>query len=96
VTPEQISGLRLPTAPRKATDGRSFNGVDGDPNATVQAEAIAPDVLADIVREAILARFDMDILRERIAWQEREQQKLKAYADYVLKGYARWARRADR
>ena len=43
VTPEQISALRLPTAPAKLTNNRAFVG------ATRQAKAIAPDVLADIV-----------------------------------------------
>jgi hypothetical protein len=47
VTPGQITVLGLPTAPPKATDRRSFTG------ETVQAEAIPPDVLADIIRNAI-------------------------------------------
>jgi hypothetical protein len=39
VTPEHVTALGLTTAPRKATDDRAFDG------ETVQAEAIAPDVL---------------------------------------------------
>jgi hypothetical protein len=50
VTPEQAERLGLPTAPPKATDKRRFTG------ETVQCEAIAPDVLADILRDAIEAR----------------------------------------
>jgi hypothetical protein len=52
VTPEQIRRLRLPTAPPKATDDRAFEG------ATTQAEAIPPDVLAQIVRDAVTERLD--------------------------------------
>jgi hypothetical protein len=52
VTPQQIHDLRLPTAPPKPTDRRAFRG------QTCQAEAIAPDVLADILRSAIEARID--------------------------------------
>lgn len=59
VTPEQIAMLGLPTAPPKATDKRSFDGED-----TVQAEAIPPDVLAEIVRQAIDDRID------ETAWQQ--------------------------
>ena len=52
VTPEQASRLGLPSAPAKATDKRKFSG------ATVQCEAIAPDVLSDLLRDAIEARRD--------------------------------------
>src|SRR5262249_37423092 len=52
VTVEQIAELGLPTAPPKATDRRSFQG------DTVQAEAIPPDVMAEIVRDALDQRFD--------------------------------------
>lgn len=44
VTPQQIGDLDLPTAPPKASDKRAFRG------DTAQAEAIAPDMLASIVR----------------------------------------------
>lgn len=54
VTPTQIVDLGLPTAPPKLSDRRAFSG------ETTQVEAIAPDVLADILRDAILARLDHD------------------------------------
>jgi hypothetical protein len=52
VTPEQIARYELPTAPAKDTDKRAFHG------ETCQAEALAPDVLARIVRIAIEQRID--------------------------------------
>ena len=62
VTAEQARDLKLPTAPPKPTDKRAFAG------QTVQAEAIPPDVLAEIVRDAIVSRQDgkirEDLLRE--------------------------------
>jgi hypothetical protein len=88
VTKEQIKELRLPAAPPKATDNRSF-----DDTVTVQAEAIAPDDLARIVRDAITSRMDLRIMGEWIAWQEREQEKLEAYAKYVMAGLSRWEKR---
>ena len=54
VTREQADRLGLPTAPPKPTDRRQFTG------DTVQCEAIAPDVLAGILRDAIEARRDRD------------------------------------
>lgn len=57
VTLEQAERLALPTAPPKPTDRRRFTG------QTVQCEAIAPDVLAAIVREAIEARRDPETAR---------------------------------
>jgi len=54
VTRAQANLWNLPTAPPKPTDRRSFEG------ETVQAEAIAPDVLIGLVRDAIVARQDHD------------------------------------
>jgi hypothetical protein len=51
VTPAQIIELSLSTAPPKPTDRRSFTG------ETVQCEAIAPDVLAQMIQSAIGDRF---------------------------------------
>ena len=52
VTPQQISSYNLPTAPPKPTDRRAFEG------ETTQAEALPPDIMAQIVRAAIEDRVD--------------------------------------
>jgi hypothetical protein len=52
VTSEQIARYRLPTAPPKRSDRRAFRG------QTCQAEALAPDDLATILRSAIEQRID--------------------------------------
>ena len=52
VTPEQMVELAPPTAPAKETDKRAFEG------ETCQAEAIAPDDLAAIIRTALAERID--------------------------------------
>jgi hypothetical protein len=70
VTPTQIEELGLPTAPPKETDRRAFNG------ETCQAEAIAPDVLAAILRVAIEQRIDHDIYQRVLRREKRERQKL--------------------
>ena len=61
VTRTQAVEMRLPTAPAKPTDRRRFTG------ETVQAEAIAPDVLTQLLREAITARRDRTITRSVFA-----------------------------
>lgn len=61
VTREQADRLGLPTAPPKPTDRRRFIG------DTVQCEAIAPDVLADVMRDAIESRRDSETARAVLA-----------------------------
>jgi hypothetical protein len=67
VTPQQITDLRLPTAPPKPSDNRAFRG------QTCQAEAIAPDVLADILRRAIESRIDRAAYQRILEKEERER-----------------------
>jgi hypothetical protein len=64
VTPEQIAAYSLPTAPPQPTDRRAFIG------ATCQAEALAPDVLVSILRDAIEARINRRTY-ERVLRRER-------------------------
>ena len=69
VTAEQIAEHRLPTAPAKSTDRRAFVG------ETCQCEAIAPDVLASILRTAIEQRIDRRAY-ERVLRRERAVREL--------------------
>lgn len=66
VTRDQADLWGLPTAPPKPTDRRAFTG------ETVQAEAIAPDMLADLLRDAIQARQDADT-RQDVMRREAEE-----------------------
>jgi hypothetical protein len=70
VTPDQIDQYALPTAPPKATDGRAF---DGD---TCQAEAFAPDQLANILRDAIEQRLDRDVYESVLGQEQQVRQEL--------------------
>src|SRR3954469_25615899 len=62
VTPEQAIAWKLPTKPRKETDRRSFHGIGDDPDATVQAEAVPPDLLAQIVHVELSRRIPAGVL----------------------------------
>ena len=72
VTSEQAARMGLPTAPPKATDRRAFDG------ETVQAEAIAPDVLSELVRDAIASRFCLETYRATLAQEAEERAELVA------------------
>lgn len=74
VTPEQIEEYELPTAPPKPTDNRSFEG------DTAQAEALPPDVLADILLDAIEEHFDMDVYAKALTQETSERKQLIAWA----------------
>jgi hypothetical protein len=77
VTPAQIRQHRLPTAPPKPTDNRAFAGM------TCQAEALAPDVMNAIVRDAIEQRVDMDQLRRTIEREQQERDELMDTLDNI-------------
>jgi hypothetical protein len=74
VTPDQISEYELPTAPPKPTDNRSFDG------ETAQAEALPPDVLAAILRDAIEDHFDMDSYATALEQESTEREQLIVWA----------------
>jgi hypothetical protein len=63
-----IAQYSLPTAPPKEGDKRAFSGL------TCQAEALAPDVLAQILRDAIESRIDINVL-DRVRKRERKMQR---------------------
>lgn len=69
VTPEQVETYQLPTAPPSTADRRTFSG-----SATTQAEALTPDALAAVVRDAIESRRDMTALRRAVAREPAERQ----------------------
>ena len=73
VTPDQIHEHNLPTSPPKATDRRAF---DGD---TVQAEALPPDVLASVVRDAIDGSLDALAFQGALELERMAKQRLAAW-----------------
>jgi hypothetical protein len=72
VTPAQISVYSLPTAPPKPSDRRAFAG------ETCQAEALAPDVLANILLDAIEARIDRRAFSRVIKRERKVRRELVA------------------
>lgn len=70
VLPQHIDQFNLLTAPPKPTDRRAFSG------ETVQAEALPPDVLAELVKQAILEHLDMDVYDFALRQEEVERLEL--------------------
>ena len=70
--------MRLPTAPANEDDDRSFAGVGDDPTATVQCEAIPPDVLAADLEKAIRAELDIQMYDGMLEIEKDERDQLIA------------------
>lgn len=81
VTIDQVEAMRLETAPPKPTDRRKYGH-----NFTAQAEAIPPDALAQIVRDAIEARFDIDALAAVQAAEDAARNGLRPWIDMAPGG----------
>ena len=73
VLPEHIDEFGLPTAPPKTTDRRVFVG------QTVQAEALPPDVLAELVQAAIVDNIDMDTYQRALEMERAERKELQGW-----------------
>lgn len=73
LTGEQVREHDLPTSPAKATDSRS-KGWDG---GTCQLEALPPDVIAGILKEAIELRVDLSQFMDDLNAQKREREEIQ-------------------
>jgi hypothetical protein len=74
VLPEHVEEHGLVTSPAKVSDRRAFDG------ATVQAEALPPDVLADLVRSAIASELDLHVYAEVLEREREQRSTLSAWA----------------
>lgn len=81
ILPEHVARFRLQTAPKKATDNRSFEGIGDDPNATVQAEAWAPDDLAGLLDADLRTDWDRDAERLLLAREEDDRERLQRWLE---------------
>ena len=78
VTASQMYEYRLPTGVPKKDDKREFPY-----DFTVQAEALPPDVLATILREAIETHIDMDIWEKAVERQKEIRDQLVKALDGI-------------
>lgn len=73
LTSAQVRQFDLPTAPPKATDSRSKTWTGG----TCQLEALPPNIIADILREAIERHIDFIQYGVDQAREEREREEIQ-------------------
>lgn len=57
--PDQIAAYNLPTRPNKKTDGRRHKFAEEFGDASVELDALPPDILSDMVRESIESTIDV-------------------------------------
>ena len=72
LTAGQVEQHELPTAPPKKTDSRTrrWRG------ETCQLEALPPDLLAGLVRDAIAARLRGDVFERQVGQEEADRRAL--------------------
>ena len=72
LTADQVEQHELPTAPPKKTDSRTrrWRG------ETCQLEALPPDLLAGLVRDAIGARLRADVFRRQVEQEDADRRAL--------------------
>jgi hypothetical protein len=75
VLPSQIDAWNLPTRPTKTSDSRS----KGFSDTSVELDAIHPDVLRNIVQEAILHHMPPDEFRILKVAEESERELIKSW-----------------
>lgn len=80
LTADQVDEHDLPTAPPKSSDTRSANWI----GETCQAEAMPPDLLAQIVDTAIRDRIDLELWEEIVAEEQDERDEIVAAVDQFL------------
>ena len=73
LTREQVARFRLPTAPPKASDSRSRSWR----GSTTQAEAMPPDLLRDVIREAVGEYIDPDALTATLRAEAQDKAEIR-------------------
>lgn len=81
LTAGQVEEFGLPTAPPKSSDTRSRSWFD----ETCQAEALPPDLLARLAREAVENHLDLDLFEETVAEEEQQRNDLIEKLDEIQK-----------
>jgi hypothetical protein len=82
VLPEHIKRYTLPWAPPNPKDNRAFND-----DKTVQAEALAPDEIANLLRNGIEDRIDDDVLQEVLAEEQQIRTELGTRLRPIMRHY---------
>lgn len=87
LTPEQIFDLEIPTQPDavKPSDSRSKTFIERGLEPAAQLEAVAPDVLSAMAREAVENAIDMDAWRSSMVVERQEKAEVQTKLNEVNK-----------
>ncbi len=77
ITPEQIKKYNIPPMIAKKSDSRYTGFVAEYGKDVVELDALRPDVLQQLIKEAITSRFDWNIYEEVKKEQEAKRKKIK-------------------
>jgi hypothetical protein len=85
LTPEQIRTLGIATTPDeiKPTDSRSKAFIERGLDPAAQLEAIPPDTLSGLVRQAVETALDLDILAASQAQEQQQRRQVQEKLDAV-------------
>jgi len=77
LTKEEIDEFKLPPAPAKTTDSRTYAFVQEHGNISVELDALPPDVLEEKIEDSIREYIDIDRFEKDLRIEERERKKLE-------------------
>jgi len=84
LTREQIDDRELPPQPAKRSDSRYEDFVEEHGDMAVELDALPPEDLRSIVRDAVDGHFDEDTRQRVLAKQERHREQISSWVDEVM------------
>ena len=95
VREEHIQEYGLETAPPKRSDSRSAKWEQENAEDTAQAEAFAPDVLAELLKNSIEEYIDFDMLKRTEHQERKESDRLVHLGRIVQEKHEAWLDTTD-
>jgi hypothetical protein len=84
LTREQIDERRLPPQPAKSSDSRYEDFVEEHGDIAVELDALPPEDLRQMVRDAVGEYFDEETRREVLHEQARHRRRIRGWVDDAL------------
>ena len=85
ITEDQVAQYNPPPNPTKLSDSRAEGYIAKFGNSSYEADALPPDILAAVVREAIEAQIDPDLWQQVIDAEETDKRLLEQARDEVMR-----------
>jgi hypothetical protein len=81
LTKEQVEAYHLPSQPAKASDTMARQWIEQEGNVAWELDALDPDVLTELVRQAVLEHFDAGLYEERNTFLQSQRDKVKPFIE---------------